>query len=262
MATIPSFIQRNPLIAYFILAFAFAWVFIPLIAISPVYGLPGLFAPAIAGFIVSRVTGGRAQVRELFGKLAIWRVNIAWYGIALGLPVLLCFLVALLARFFSDGVLQVATITPLAIIIFGLVVGEELGWRGYAQPALEKRYSPLLAAIILGVLWGLWHLPNFFIPGLPHFEIPLPAFVLYTTAFSVIAAWLLKYTRGSVLIATLLHGSTNTFGFLTPGIDTAARWWLIAGVYCLAALMVAVIYGTQLSHAPSNKPLSHLNSIR
>jgi len=89
-------------------------------------------------------------------------------------------------------------------------------------------------------------LPNFFIPGLSHVEIPLAAFVIYTTALSVLAAWLLKLTRGSVLIATLLHGATNTFGFLTPGLHTGTRWWLIASVYCTAALLVAIIYGVQL----------------
>lgn len=70
----------------------------------------------------------------------------------------------------------------------------------------------------------------------------------------------MKYTRGSLLIATLLHGSTNTFGFLTPGLDPATRWWLIALVYGLAALLVAIIFGVSLdrtrSAGPSEFPLS------
>jgi membrane protease YdiL (CAAX protease family) len=247
MNSISQFIHRNALIAYFILAYAFSWIFYPLIEISPMYGLPGLFAPALAAIIVSWVTGGRSQVGGLVRKLAIWRVGFIWYVIALGLPVVLSLLVAVLGRFFGgDPVLQLAPITPLAVIVFVLVVGEELGWRGYAQPQLEKSYLPLIAAVILGVLWGFWHLPNFFIPGLPHNEIPLPAFLLYTIGLSVLAAWLLKYTRGSVLIATLFHGSTNTFVFLTPGLDIAARWWLIAAMYCAAALLVAIIYGVNL----------------
>ena len=121
-----------------------------------------------------------------------------------------------------------------------MVIGEELGWRGYAQPQLEKRYSSFTAAVILGVLWGFWHLPNFFIPSMPHFEIPLVAFILYTTSLSVLAAWVLKSTRGSVLLTTLLHGSTNTFGFLTPGLDNTARWWLIATLYAASALVVVI----------------------
>jgi membrane protease YdiL (CAAX protease family) len=121
-------------------------------------------------------------------------------------------LVALLARFFGgDAGLEMAPITPLAIVVF--------------------------------------------IPSLPHYEIPLPAFVIYTTALSVIAAWLLKHTRGSVLIATFLHGATNTFGFLTPTLDVATRRWLIAGVYSAGAILIIVMYGGQLYRARSTASL-------
>lgn len=253
MNAVSAFIRQRPLAAYFILAYAFAWVLAPLIAMSPLYGLPGLFAPAFAALIVARLTGGRAAASELVGKLRIWRVGFIWYLIALGLPVLASFLVAVLGRSFGEGpALQPAPVTPLSVAVFILVVGEELGWRGYAQPRLETRYSPLLAALILGVLWGFWHLPNFFIPALPHYEIPLAAFVIYTIALSVIAAWLLKHTRRSVLIATLLHGATNTFGFLTPGLDSVTRWWLIAGVYATAAVLIVMLYGTGLRRSPSS----------
>ena len=254
MSTLTSLVQRRPLLTYFLLAYAFAWAFAPLIAISPVYGLPALFAPALSGIIVSALTGGRAQVGLLLRKLAVWRVGLVWYLVALGLPFLISFVASAPAKFFNpEASFELSPISPLGIVVFVLVVGEELGWRGFAQPELEKHYSPLISAIILGVLWGLWHLPNFFIPGLPHYEIPLPAFVIYTTSLSVLAAWLLKHTRGSVLMATLLHGATNTFGFLTPGLDTATRWWLIGGSYCVVALLVAIVYGTRLSHTPSAK---------
>jgi membrane protease YdiL (CAAX protease family) len=247
MKQLTSFIQRRPLLAYFLLAYVIAWAFTPLIAISPLYGLPALFAPALAGIIVSGGTGGPAQVGLLLRKLLIWRVNLVWYLVALGFPVVLSLLVALMGRLFgADPVFQPAPFTPLGLVVFVLVVGEELGWRGYAQPQLEKNYSPLVAAILLGVLWGLWHLPNFFILGLPHTEAPLAAFVIYTTGLSVLAAWLLKHTHQSVLIATLFHGATNTFGFLTPGLDNATRWWLIAGAYSAAALLVGIIFGAGL----------------
>jgi membrane protease YdiL (CAAX protease family) len=252
MRSISQFINRYELISYFFLAYLFAWIFYPLIAVSPVYGLPGLFAPAVAAIIVTGAKGGRPEIGRLLRKLAIWRVSFIWYVVALGLPVLLSISVALLGRFFgSSPVIELAPITPLSLIVFVLVVGEEIGWRGYAQPQLEKRFLPLIAAVVLGVLWGFWHLPNFFIPGLPHEGVPLAAFVLYTVGLSVLAAWLLKYTRGSVLIATLFHGSTNTFGFLTPGLDTIARWWLIGFVYMAAALVVALVFGVRLFRSRS-----------
>jgi len=240
-----SFIKRKPLLVFFILAYIFAWVFTPLIVISPVYGLPGLFAPAFAALIVSGITGGRHEVIGLLRKLTIWRVNLIWYLVALGLPVVVSLFIALLGRFFgSDPSLQFAPITALGLVVFILVIGEELGWRGYAQIQFEKKYPTFVAAIILGILWGFWHLPNFFIPGLPHYEVPLLAFIFYTTSLSILAAWLMKNTRGSVLIATLFHGATNTFGFLTPGLEVETRWWLIAIVYTAAALVI--ILGTRV----------------
>jgi membrane protease YdiL (CAAX protease family) len=247
MKTLADFIKRRPLLAFFILAYAFAWIFYPLIAISPVLGIPALFAPAAAAIIVSWATGGLSQVRRLLKKITIWRVHFIWYFVALGLPVMLSFLINLLASFFVGGIsLELAPITPLGLIVFVLVVGEELGWRGYAQLELEKSFSPLLSAVILGVLWGLWHLPGFFLPGLPQNDIPLLAFVLWTIALSVIAAWLMKFTRASVLITTLFHGATNTFGFLAPDLDIAVYRWLMAIVYCSAALLIVAIFGSRL----------------
>ena len=127
MKPVTTFMQRRPLVAYFMLAFVLAWAFTPLIAISPLYGLPGLFAPALAGYIVSRVTGSPAQVSGYWNKLRIWRVNFVWYLLALGLPVVLSFFVAMLDRLLgSDPLLQMAPITPLSMIVFILVVGESL----------------------------------------------------------------------------------------------------------------------------------------
>jgi len=262
MRSISQLVRSHPLFSYFILAYAFAWILYPLILISPVYGVPGLFAPALAAVVVSAVLGGRSEVGRLLRKLAIWRVDFIWYIVALGLPALLSFMVAVAGRFFGgEAVLELSPITPLGVVIFILVVGEEIGWRGFAQPRLETDRSPLIAALILGVLWGIWHLPNFFVAGLPHHEIPLAAFVIYTSGLSVLAAWLLKQTQGSVLIATLLHGATNTFGFLTPGLPTATRWWLTAAAYTAAGLSVAIFYGARLHRSLEVKGAKESRSL-
>jgi membrane protease YdiL (CAAX protease family) len=254
MKSLVAIIQRRPLVVYFVLAYVFAWIFYPLVAVSPVLGLPALFAPALSAIVVSLATGGWAEAGRLLRRATIWRVPILWYVIALGLPFALSFLVSFLGRFFGGGsTLELAPIAPLALVVFVLVIGEELGWRGYAQLELENRFSPLVAATILGLLWGFWHLPTFFLPGLPQNEVPLLAFVLWTVPLSILAAWLLKYTRASVLIATLFHGAANTFGFLSPGLDVASYRWLMALVYCLAALLVVVILGPQLGRIRSSE---------
>ena len=70
------------------------------------------------------------------------------------------------------------------------------------------------------MLWGLWHLPTFLVPGTPQYGLPLPAFVLLTVEYSILMTWVYLHTKGSVLIATLFHGAINlSQGLLLGGID-------------------------------------------
>ena len=143
----------------------------------------------------------------------------------------------------SDSV-QLGGLSLLDLVVFVLVAGEELGWRGYALPALLKRRSPLQASLVLGVLWGVWHLPTFLIIGTPQYGRPFAAFLLMTTAYSVLLSWAWLGTRGSVLIATVFHGSINlSQGFFLGGVDPATQYWLLAGVYVLAALVLVLRLG-------------------
>ena len=244
MRSVLSTARRRPGVVYFVLAYALAWVLYPLIAVNQLFGLLGLFAPAAAAVIASAWIGGRAEVRALLRRLTAtaWRVGWVWYAVALGLPVLLSLAILGIAILRgAPAAFQISPISPLLLVVFVLVVGEELGWRGFAQPALERTRSPVIAALIVGVLWGLWHLPTFILPGMPQEGIPLPAFLIFTTAASVVLAWLMRRANGSVVIATLFHGAFNTFGVLTPSLSTAERWWLTAIVYSLAAAIVLLL---------------------
>jgi membrane protease YdiL (CAAX protease family) len=133
-------------------------------------------------------------------------------------------------------------------VVFVLIVGEELGWRGYALLRLLAERSALAASLILGTLWGAWHLPTFFVPGAPQYGLPFSAFVLLTMAYSVIIGWVYVHVRGSVLIASLLHGSiTLSQGFFLGGVDLAREYWLLAAAYGAAVLAVALVFGANLS---------------
>ena len=112
---------------------------------------------------------------------------------------------------------------------------------GYALPLLLEKRSAVMASLILGVLWGLWHLPTFLVPGTPQYGLPLPAFVLLTVEYSILMTWVYLHTKGSVLIATLFHGAINlSQGLFLGGIEGATRYWLLSIVYGVAALVVAV----------------------
>ena len=103
MQTISFFVRRRPLLVYFILAYVFAWLLAPLILISPMYGAPGLIAPALAAVIVTGLTGGPPEVSRLLRKLTVWRVSFIWYLVVLGLPVILSFLTAFIAKIINPG---------------------------------------------------------------------------------------------------------------------------------------------------------------
>jgi membrane protease YdiL (CAAX protease family) len=104
-------------------------------------------------------------------------------------------------------------------------LGEELGWRGYALPRLLQRFSPLAASLILGVIWGVWHLPSFFVSSLVQSSLAIPVFLFGALCMSILATWLYLHTGGSVLITVLFHlafnASLSAFGASFAGLTTA-----------------------------------------
>lgn len=174
-----------------------------------------------------------------------------WYAIALGLPMILALTRAgghLLLG--GSAAIQFGGLSVLNFVVF--VVGEELGWRGYALPRLLAMKSVLAASLSLDVLWGAWHLPTFFVPGAPQYGLPFSAFVILTVAYSILFTWIYIHTRGSVLISTLLHGTINfSQGFFLGGMDPAREYWLLAAVYGVAALALTLLFGPNLTRKRS-----------
>jgi membrane protease YdiL (CAAX protease family) len=120
--------------------------------------------------------------------------------------------------------------------------GEEIGWRGYALPRLQAKYNALTATLILGVVWGLWHLPKF----LSHFNpIAFAWFMVHILAFAVILTWLYNGTRGSLLLAAVCHASANTAGVFLPVANTTSSENLgsyIISVLLEVAVAVVIVY--------------------
>jgi CAAX protease family protein len=260
MRTLLEPVRRHPLVSFFILAYVLTWPLIPLVSLSPLWGFPALFGPALAAIVVAAVADGKAGLKDLLGRVLRWRVGARWYAVALGLPAVLALAAAGLHLALGAGSsIEFGGLSVLNFVVFVLIVGEELGWRGYALPRLLARRSALSASLILGVLWGAWHLPTFFVPGAPQYGLPLSAFMLLTVAYSVVFSWVYLHTRGSVLISTLLHGAINFFpGLLLGGIDPAREYWLLAAVYGVAALALVAAAGPSLyrdTRVPEEAPI-------
>lgn len=256
MSYLISFVKRHSLITFFILAYALAWALIVLAAsISIVFGFLALFGPAVAALIVSGVTEGRAGIKDLMRRTVLWRVRPAWYIVAIGLP----FLLAVIAV----GVYSVLTGTPISInleqslgltlFLAFMVIGEEIGWRGYALPRLQARNTSLVASLILGTLWAAWHLPNALLPGLGHYVTAFPAFLFYVIGMTVLFTWLANGTRNSVLMAWIFHAAINVSGaYLLIG-DSEKQWLMYGMVYAMTALLVILVTGVNLGRKNSTQ---------
>lgn len=222
-----NLIKRHPIIAFFILAYLITWsleipaVFFP--------GWPGILTflnnlgPAISAMIVVGMVAGSEGVRQLLEPLRKWRVGINWYFIVLLGPALSMIISIILYGLMGSGngmsdvinffLLFGKQILPLILIFFYqfiIIWGEEIGWRGYALPKLQQKMHPIIASVLLGLLWGFWHLPLFWFAGFVHQQMGLPFFILATVGYSMLYTWIYNGTRGSLLMMCLLHATNNT----------------------------------------------------
>ena len=250
-----SLVRRYPLISFFVLAYALSWWAWPLYALdlapSPI--VPG---PFVAAFIVLAITRGKTGVVGLLRRMVRWRVGVQWYAAALLLPIVVTLTAVALNVFLlgaqpSSSAAELGGLPSLIPTFFILLlipgiggVWEEPGFRGYALPVLQNGRSALFAALILGVLWALWHLP-FYITGVDDWSESLQI-----VAWTVTFAWLFNNTRGSVLLAMLMHASSNTIGGsfasqLFSGADSANLAWLRGALWSVVAIVLVVVYGSQ-----------------
>lgn len=252
--TRPRWVARHELGLFFVLAFALSWVAWPAVLSNPDSSPLIPFGPALAALVVTALAGGGREVLRLLRQLVRWRVHVSWYVVAVLGPFLLMGLAVVLAV--AAGAEAPAADTyetwyqlPAGLLSSLVIVGcfEELGWRGFAQPRLQRTRTALTAALVIGLAWAAWHLPE--LVSEPTEQRPPLPFVVWVLAQSVILAWLYNSTGGSVLVVALFHASANTAGaFLLPAF-TGGRYdlvfWCMAGVYVATAAAVVVLAGAE-----------------
>jgi len=171
----------------------------------------GGWAPGLVAIVMSAFEGGRMGVGELFRQFRRWRIRPWWYCIALLGPALLG-LIALVVTALSGGATPERWFYPPSARLLGLAVGpwgEELGWRGYAQPRLQQGVGALPASLVVGTIWSCWHYWPVLTPaGGPwseFFSASFATWLSYELANSVMMAWLYNSTGGSLPIAWAAH---------------------------------------------------------
>jgi CAAX protease family protein len=233
-------LARHPLISFFVMAFAFSWIawspwvlseegvgLLPYELSGAASGLLNAFAillgPTLSAFIITGVTEGRSGIRRLLSRIVLWRVGLRWYLLALiGIPVVMALGTLILPGGLSSllglgpGYLLTYLSTYVLVVILGGPLFEEPGWRGFALPRLQPLHGPLVGTLILGLLWALWHLPEFLVPAWAESSggsgfFAIVKFVLIAIAFAIVTTWVFNNTKGSVFMAILVHASIDTF---------------------------------------------------
>jgi membrane protease YdiL (CAAX protease family) len=211
---------------------------------------PTLAALAVAGFML-----GGGGIRRLMRPVIRWRVGVHWYAIALVGPSLL-FLAGDVIRLAIGAALPgtwfaVPTAAAFAFLIGALIAGsfgEEVGWRGVGQRELQQKYGALWAAVLVGVIWSLWHLWPVAAPGglgtTTWSEAGLTFVRLIAT--SVIYGWLFNSTRGSLVIVMLAHAGHNLAVRLVPPADSVQHGDpVVTSLYVVAAVVVVLWAGSR-----------------
>jgi CAAX protease family protein len=256
---------RKELAQFFIITFAFSWlIWLPGILI-PNFPLPGkaleilgALGPAVAAlYLTWRAKGGaglKRIVASSFGSRCKWSFLLWSSLMLLGLHGASRLIYSLFASNLptSEMLASPVSLMPLFIIMFLLGGGldEEIGWRGYALDRLQGRYNALVASLILGVIWIVWHLPVFFLPGTNQSLIPFWLFTLTVLPLGVMMTWVYNSTNKSIFAAAFFHTIGNLSHELfrimpTESSPTLTGFAILTVLYYLAAIAITLVFGAK-----------------
>jgi len=284
MKNISNFIRSHQLLSFFVGAYSISWGVILVVAGSKGFRPDRLqltdvmlmfsamlIGPSLAGILLTAVVDGKNGLRSLFLQVGHWHVGMQWYAVVLLFPVLITAVLMILTVLVSP--LFAPSFTVIGLVI-GLIVGffEEIGWTGFALPKLQLKHRPLAAGLILGTLWGFWHLVadyfgNYASMGslwLPYF---LFGFVAAMIPTRVLIAWVYNNT-GSVFLAQLMHASSTGFLYAL-GISAtspfgpsgyALSFVVYAIVLWLVAAFILARYGKRLVRQTIQTQVDHQES--
>jgi membrane protease YdiL (CAAX protease family) len=215
---VPSF----ALVPYLLITFAVTWGIIGIYILAPATGtalfgqLSGshplyflaTWSPALAGLAIVLFYGGRTSLTLFLSRVLLWRSRFYWWlAILLGIP--LVYMVGsalkggpLLAPVPDDGLVALALLSGMMLFL-GPV--EEFGWRGVMQPILQRYVAPFWAGTLIGIAWGLWHLPAFFLAGVVFEEWTFLPFFLGNVTLAILITPIFNDSRGSLLLPMLFH---------------------------------------------------------
>ena len=243
--------KENPLLFLFIfVSYALIWL---LYGIGDLLDIPfsmdpsqlggllflfGAAAPLVATIVSIVVINGKQGLNHVFRRSFEWRFSIIWYLIAVLIPFAITAASTWAAISFLNAEIPNDWFSPsfgIGFLLFFLIwdgLGEEVGWRGLALPLLQDRLGSLGGNILVGIIWALWHLPLFLMPGSFQYGDSLLIYVYLITCWSIVIALLVNKAEGSVLVAILFHETANFIAFTIryPGTYYVLLTWGVAAV--------------------------------
>ena len=257
---------------FFLLTFAYSWViWIPSVLDGIGVELPfsvagystlvviiGAFAPMLAAITLVAREAGWKGTKGFLGRALDFRFKPIYLVLALALPVLIHAIAHYLALAVGLDVAQTLfpTEIPVAPIVLAipyfilmLLIGggqEEFGWRGYAQEPLQEKYGVIPASLVIGVIWGIWHLPLWFMAGDLHDSYSFLAFVTMTTSISIVYAWLYNSSGKKLIPVMFFHAMSNTAAPLLPFLhgnegESESAYWIYAAVNVIFGIIFAYV---------------------
>ena len=225
-----AFVKKSPAISMLVLAMIIGAAPSLAVATGLLPQVAGNFvalSSSLAAIVLVMVEGRKGGLRELLSRFLIWRVGLQWWAFALLFPIVPSVAALYLFDLLGGPPVDWSRLPPLytvvpMFILFTIVagIGEEFGWRGFLLPRLQTRHNALVSGLIVGVIWAIWHIPLFFLKGMSQNTMQsqaglLPALLGYSVLVifsSIQFTWVFNNTRGSVLLAAVMHGANNTWG--------------------------------------------------
>lgn len=242
------------LLIFFALTFVWSWtcwLLAPSLKADSSYASSALFflggfGPSIAAVMVVGLTGGRAGLRAWLAR-CLRRTGWDWLALAALAPLVILALAAAAHIALGGsmppspalGNVPLLMANVLLVFLVGGPLGEELGWRGFALPAVLQRLGWRASSLVLGGIWGVWHLPLFFVAGSAQNQGSLLTFFVLIVATSVFYTWLFKRSAGSVLPALALHTASNSWPAVIPILPSnqvQQPYLFVVGLVVIAAI--------------------------
>jgi len=191
------------------------------------FSLAGVTGTLVSAFLCAYIFASSATSRTLnLRKIIRWRVGLRWWSFVLVFPVILAFAAIVFSwlqgnelTFFQKADLTIGNyflyvMRTLLFTFLVVAVGEEVGWRGWMLPKLQEKFSPLSSSIILGLVWGLWHLPLFFNGFYSQGPESIIGYLILGPIYAVIYTWLYIKTDGNLLLIIVLHTMMNSIDLI------------------------------------------------